>query len=70
MIEKWSENNGISINKAKSGIICLRADRRTSNPITIEYRDYPIVDKYEYLGVLIDNCIDQEVEHMSKHQIE
>ena len=31
--ERWSERNGIEVNKAKSGIIQVRKDGRTPNPI-------------------------------------
>ena len=32
-IERWSTRNGIEVNKAKSGIIQVRKDRRTPNPL-------------------------------------
>ena len=62
IIENWSPLNGIAINKAKSGIMCIKADRRTPNPLSREYRDYPMVDQYKYLGVTIDNCLNFKAE--------
>ena len=57
IVETWSENNGIEINRAKSGIMCIRKDARTPNPIETTLREYPIVNQYKYLGVMIDNCL-------------
>ena len=68
--ERWSERNGIEINKAKSGIMQVRKDRRTPNPIPRSYRGYPLVDEYMYLGVTIDNCLNLQLEVQKKRQIE
>ena len=66
IIENWSNQNGIEINRAKSGIMCLRADRRTPNPIEAEHRDYPYVSQYKYLGIIIDKCLNLKMEHKRK----
>ena len=68
--ERWSARNGIEVNKAKSGIMVVRKDRRTPNPIQRSYRGYPLVDQYKYLGVLIDNCLNLQMEVQKKKQIE
>ena len=56
VIHRWSEENGIMVNKKKSGILVIQGkeDRK-------EINGYPIVKRYKYLGVLIDsqlNCKD------------
>ena len=68
--ERWSERNGIEVNKAKSGIIQVRKDRRTPNPILRSFRGYPLVDQYKYLGVMIDNSLSLRMELQNKKQIE
>ena len=61
-VENWSGMNGIDINKAKSGIMQLRADRRTPNPMMTVFREYPIIEQYKYLGVILDNCLNLKFE--------
>ena len=43
-IERWSNTNGIEVNKTKSGIMQVRKDRRTPNPLINTRRGYPFVD--------------------------
>ena len=50
--------------------MCLRKDRRTPNPMSREYRNYPMVDEYKYLGVMIDNCLNLKSEMHKKKQME
>ena len=57
IVEHWSDNNGIEINRSKSGIMCIRKDARTPNPMETSLREYPMVNQYKYLGVMIDNCL-------------
>ena len=68
LTQQWSERNGIEINKAKSGIIQVRKDRRTPRPIARSYMGYPIVDEYKYLGVLIDSSLSLQLEVRRKKQ--
>ena len=35
IIEEWSAGNGIGINKAKSGVMQIRKDRRTPPPLEV-----------------------------------
>ena len=65
-IERWSTRNGIEVNKAKSGIIQVRKDRRTPNPLIQTRRGYPFVDEYKYLGVMIDNALNMKAELRQK----
>ena len=56
--EDWCEENDMKINKKKSGIIFLEIGK--SNRINKKYKklkidNYPIIDKYKYLGTIIDN---------------
>ena len=48
-IDKWCNNNGISVNKKKSGIMIIKGKKEFS-----EFGGYPIIEQYKYLGVLID----------------
>ena len=52
IIEKWSEENHLKINKKKSAILEFihRRSQTTQLKIGDLFRDYPIVDKYKYLG--------------------
>ena len=56
--EGWSTDFGISLNREKSGILCVRADLRTPAPSYLSVRNIPIVRHYKYLGVTIDDCGD------------
>ena len=51
IIEKWTIENKIPINRKKSGILIINDDGVDSNLI----KDIPVVTEYNYLGVLIDN---------------
>jgi hypothetical protein len=47
-IESWSTNNGIMVNKKKSGIIVLGKEYYDS------IKDYIVVKEYKYLGIILD----------------
>lgn len=50
----WCDRNGIEINKEKSNIIQIRADRLTRLAAT-QVLGIPVKAQSQYLGVLIDN---------------
>ena len=52
VIERWSQENHLKINKKKSAILEFmhRRQRTTLMKTGDSFRDYPIVDKYKYLG--------------------
>jgi hypothetical protein len=52
IIDKWSTLNKINVNKLKSGIMVLKNNNNT-NENNIE--EYPIINEYKYLGILIDD---------------
>jgi hypothetical protein len=52
ILDKWSKENGIGINYKKSGIMLLKGDNKGAMK---ELLGYPLVKKYKYLGVLINN---------------
>ena len=56
IIEKWSEENHLKINKKKSAILEFthRRSRTTEIKTGETFRNYPIVDKYKYLGTWLD----------------
>ena len=56
--EEWCQENDMKINKKKSGIMFLEFGNQ--NRINKKYKkliigDYPIINKYKYLGTMIDN---------------
>ena len=58
--KSWLKDHELSINEDKSGIIQVRADRRTPLPSYTHLKEIPIVDKYTYLGVQVDDCGDMK----------
>ena len=67
ILDKWSIENGIKINKLKSGIMLIKGKEND------EYiRDYPVIKEYKYLGILINNKlgIDKKLnEYFSRNYI-
>lgn len=61
-VENWSGINGIDVNRAKSGIMRMRKDGRTPDPIILTFRGYPLVKSYKYLGVTLDNSLNLKLE--------
>jgi endonuclease/exonuclease/phosphatase family metal-dependent hydrolase len=56
IVIKWCEENEISINISKSGIMPICSKNNIQNaPIIIKIRDQtlPVVDKYKYIGALV-----------------
>ena len=43
-IDKWCNNNGISVNKKKSGIMIIKSKKEFS-----EFGVYPIIEQYKYI---------------------
>lgn len=58
ILDEWSLNNGIAINRKKSGIIVF--DRVPDLCEDRCYREYPIVDMYRYLGVYVNERLTLE----------
>ena len=54
IIEKWSINNKIKINKKKSGILILEKNSNEDKDIN----NYPLKNKYKYLGITINYNLD------------
>jgi len=48
-IDLWSKENGINVNRKKSGIFVLKGEEQNDN-----IEGYPILNEYKYLGILID----------------
>jgi hypothetical protein len=53
VLEKWSEENEIAINKKKSGILIIDQDAGGR----FEIRGYPIKLTYKYLGIKLNNSL-------------
>jgi len=70
VIERWSKENHLKINKKKSVILEFihRKQRTTCMKIGYSFRDYPIVDKYKYLGTWLSQklMIDPQIEFIEK----
>ena len=60
IVEEWSQKNNLKINKSKSGIIEFRhrRNRKTVLETGQTFREYPILDKYKYLGTWLSNKIE------------
>ena len=59
IIEDWSNKAGIPINYKKSGILNIIKTTKTQKIIEKEiFMNYPIVKKYKYLGVWLDEKLD------------
>jgi len=50
IIEKWTKNNGIMVNKNKSGIMVIKGTETNS-----KIEGYPVIKEYKYLGITINN---------------
>ena len=48
-IDLWSKENGINVNRKKSGIFVVKGEEKKDN-----IEGYPIINEYKYLGILID----------------
>ena len=52
IVETWTKNNKMMINKKKSGIMFFRKKKRNKNRDNEkEIAGYPIVEDYKYLGI-------------------
>jgi len=62
IIERWSTENNLKINKKKSAIMEFinRRSKKTSFKIGDSHRDYPIVGEYKYLGTWLSHKLDLE----------
>ena len=49
IIDKWPKENGINVNRKKSGIFVIRGEEQKDN-----VEGYPIINEYKYLGILIN----------------
>ena len=49
-IDLWSRDNGINVNKNKSGIFVVKGKEQNDN-----IEGYPIIKEYKYLGILIND---------------
>ena len=65
IIEEWSRDNGLTLNKKKSGILQIVNSRQKVTISMKEIMGIPIVPSYKYLGINLNNKIQIE-HHMSK----
>ena len=48
-IDLWSRENGINVNRKKSGIFIVKGEEQKDN-----VEGYPILNEYKYLGILMN----------------
>ena len=68
-IKTWTKEYKIEVNKEKSGIIICRKDKRTKLSPIKDFDGYPVVQSYKYLGVMIDDCLNFNIEKERKQEI-
>ncbi len=59
-IENWAARNRMEVNKSKSAIMQIKSTRVTKVHLTTEikeYLGYPVVTKYKYLGIIVDETL-------------
>ena len=57
VIQEWSNSHKVKVNKDKSGIMCVRVDKRTPQPNFTNVRGIAIMTEYKYLGIMIDDTL-------------
>lgn len=61
IIEKWSSETNMVVNKAKCGVLEVPVRASSKDPVLVfqrEYWGYPVVDNYKYLGTMLDRTLD------------
>ena len=69
-VENWSRENDIEVNKDKSAILVVRLDRRTPKDPRTHIGGYPIQTSYKYLGLIIDDSLNFDLEKVRKKQMQ
>lgn len=71
IIEKWSNQNNLQINKNKSAVLEFihRRKRKTQLIVGNMLKGYPIVNKYKYLGTWFNQklTMDTQIKHIRKN---
>ena len=66
----WCKTNYLELNvdKTKELIVDFRKNKTEHQPLIIENKPVQVVDKYKYLGTVLDNklCLDQNVDCIYK----
>ena len=58
IIEKWTDDNKMKINRKKSGIIYhTKRNRQQKDGTKKTYMGYPVKMEYKYLGIMIDKSL-------------
>ena len=70
IMESWSDQNNMKINKNKSAILEFQQRRKKKTILKIgdTFMGYPIVNKYKYLGTWLDQklTLDTQLQHIQK----
>ena len=69
-IVKWSNEFEIEVNYKKSAIMQIRKDRRTPTRLESTLAGFPVVTEYKYLGVIIDDALNLEMDVKKKKSLE
>ena len=66
IVEIWAQENKMTINKKKSGIIKYKRKKNNKSNGSQEILGFPIVRKYKYLGIIIDEkmCWEDHLEYI------
>jgi hypothetical protein len=68
IIEDWAATSNMHVNKAKCGILEIPVRPKAVKRVLAnqkQYRDYPVVSKYRYLGTMMDSSLRLEA-HMEE----
>jgi hypothetical protein len=68
IIEDWAATSNMHVNKAKCGILEIPVRPKAVKRVLAnqkQYRDYPVVGKYRYLGTMMDSSLRLEA-HMEE----
>jgi len=57
MIDNWLQTYGLTTNKNKSGILCVKLKKHSKFDPSGTINGYPFVETYKYLGVTIDRLL-------------
>ena len=55
ILRRWTKENKMSINYGKSGILVVRNDKHTKPWPSNKLHNFPVKQKYKYLGVTIED---------------
>ena len=55
IVDRWCQRMKMQLNKKKSGILAIRADRRTKSIRQKSFDSIPVLESYTYLGMRVSD---------------